>query len=68
MDRWFDVNAFQLPDRYTFGTSGRNILLGDGVANVDLSIIRNFRIREGHRIQFRTELFNAFNHANFLAP
>lgn len=48
-----------------FGTSGRGVLLGPGIQNWDISGIRNFKIGERFRLQFRGELFNVFNHANF---
>ena len=48
-----------------FGTSGRGVLLGPGLQNWDISGIRNFKIGERFRLQFRGELFNVFNHANF---
>ena len=39
-----------------------------GVFNSDFSLLRNFAIRERARLQFRAELFNAFNHTNFDPP
>jgi len=53
---------------FTFGDSGRNTIRGPGFANFDLSIIKNFKVRESMNVQFRTEFFNAFNHAQFLNP
>ena len=68
VDRYFNPDAFSISDRYTYGDAGRNILIQDGTANVDFSVIRNFDFAESHRIQFRFEFFNFFNHANFAAP
>jgi hypothetical protein len=68
VDRFFDTAAFATPPQYTFGTAGRNILTADGISNVDLMLARNFQLNERHRIQFRAEFFNTFNHANFLPP
>jgi hypothetical protein len=45
-----------------------NILRGDGLVNFDFSILRNFALSERVRLQFRGELFNALNHANFGLP
>ena len=53
------------------GNSGRNILTGPGVTNLDFSIFKNFpvkRISEDFNIQFRAEMFNILNHANFGPP
>src|SRR5216683_4245342 len=37
------------------GNAGRNILRAAGIRNVDLGINKNFKVTEGHRLQFRTE-------------
>lgn len=68
LDRWFDTNAFVMPDLYTFGNSGRNILRTDGLTVWDASLMKNFAIREGMRLQFRAEFFNALNHPDFGTP
>ena len=69
-ERWFNTEAFQAPAPFTFGNSGRHALRSDGVTNFDLSLFRDFDIpgREGMRLQFRAEAFNAFNHADFNIP
>jgi hypothetical protein len=51
-----------------FGTMGRNIFRDTGFHNVDLSVSKNFRIRERMKAQFRIETFNIFNHPNFANP
>ena len=43
------------------------VIYGPGVNNWDIGIHRDFRVGEDVRIQFRTEFFNAFNHAQFEA-
>ena len=48
-----------------FGNSGRNILIGPGFQQWDLSLLKNFRIFETRNLQFRAESFNVFNHTNF---
>jgi len=50
------------------GNAGRNILTGPGLQNVDFSLFKNNRIREKVDAQFRVEIFNIFNHANFAPP
>jgi outer membrane receptor protein involved in Fe transport len=53
------------------GNSGRNILYGPGLLNLDSSLFKNFPIRkisENFVAQFRVEVFNLPNHANFQAP
>jgi hypothetical protein len=65
---WFNVNAFAQPAQYTYGSSGRNILLADGLKQLDVTLKKNFRITESTGLEFRTEAFNLFNHATFAAP
>jgi hypothetical protein len=67
--RWFDTNCFVTPPAYTFGNSGRNILRGPGINNMDLALHRNFRLPfESANLQFRAEAFNALNHPQFGLP
>ena len=61
------------PDQYGFlpfvpGNSGRNILNGPDLIYTNLSLIKNWPLGERKRIQFRYEVFNIFNHPNFLLP
>jgi hypothetical protein len=66
---WFNTAAFNsLAGGGEDGTSGVNILDGPGLRNVDLGIFRNFRIREGIQMQFRTEMTNAFNLVSLGGP
>lgn len=48
--------------------AGRNIFTAPGYWNIDLGFIKTFAITERVKLQFRTEMFNAFNHANFDNP
>jgi hypothetical protein len=53
------------------GNAGRNILKGPGIVNLDFSLFKNIpirRISETFNVQFRAELFNILNHANFSLP
>jgi hypothetical protein len=65
---WFATEAFLNPALMTagvFGTAGRNILIGPGFQQWDLSLLKNFRVGEARNLQFRAESFNVFNHTNF---
>jgi len=68
LDKSFDIAAFRTPAQYTIGNSGRNILRGPGIANWDLSVFKNFSFTERKYPQFRWEMFNALNTAQFLNP
>jgi hypothetical protein len=67
-DRWFDTSAFALPEQFTFGSAPRNSVIGPGFANVDLSIAKTWALREPSRLEFRWEIFNLLNRANFDLP
>ena len=72
--QWFNVSAFQQlqPDPQgqlqVFGNEGRNAVLGPGYVNWDFSAVKNIRLTESKELQFRGELFNFLNHANFRLP
>ena len=48
----------------TFGDAGRNIILGPGTQNWDMSFIKEFPVHEQMHFEFRAELFNIWNHPN----
>lgn len=50
------------------GTLGRNALRGFGASQLDFGIQRMFRLTENFNLQFRSEIFNIFNHPNFGDP
>jgi hypothetical protein len=53
------------------GNSGRNILIGPGITDLDFSVFKNNyvkRISENFNVQFRVEMFNIMNHPNFGPP
>jgi len=68
VNQWTNPAAFSQPAPYTFGNGGRNILTGPGEGDWDFSLIRNFKIAESKTLQFRAEMFNIFNQANFTLP
>ena len=53
---------------FSFGNSGRNILDGPTQQFINLALLKNFRMKERSNLQFRYELFNILNHANFQLP
>jgi hypothetical protein len=66
--QFFNIAAFQLPAQFTFGNVGRGVVDAPGTNNFDFSLMKSFRLFEGHTLQFRFEFFNAFNHPLFNAP
>ncbi len=67
-DRYWDINAFTLPQANQKGNLGRNTLIGPGLFNLDASMQKSFALTESKRVEFRGEFFNTLNHPNFGAP
>lgn len=72
---WFDPRSFDCNvdasnpgSLASFGNLGRNVLRGPGINNWDISFLKHFKIAEGKYLEFRAEMFNTFNHAQFLNP
>jgi hypothetical protein len=65
--QWFDRTAYVVPPLGTQGTAGRNTVRGPGTQRVDFSVTRRVPIGRS-RLEFRAEIFNLLNHANFGNP
>jgi hypothetical protein len=69
-EQWVNPAAFCVagttgcPGNPLQGNLGRNALYGPGFADVDLSVFKNFTIRERVHLQLRAEMFNVFNRIN----
>src|SRR5881628_908226 len=57
-----------IPAPQAFGPAGVGIMRGPNYVDFDFNAAKRFRIDEQRSLQFRTEFFNAFNHANFNPP
>lgn len=68
LNRWFDFTAFTQHQPGLYGNAGRNILFGPGRVNFDMSLMKNFPIREKAKLQFRAEAPNVFNTPQFGQP
>jgi hypothetical protein len=68
LQQYFNRSAFTPNPVGTFGNSGKNILVGPGIDTGDVALIKNWRVRETDQLQFRWEMFNAFNHPSFGLP
>ena len=77
-NQWFSPNAFLAPAFATpadmkanggfYGNVGRDTLIGPGLGTWDFSLLEDTRIRESLNLQFRAEIFNLLNRANFNSP
>ncbi|MBZ5609686.1 MAG: TonB-dependent receptor [Acidobacteriia bacterium] len=65
---WFNTAAFESAPAFTFGNSPRSVLRGAAWKTVDVTLSKNFPIREGCKMELRAEFFNVLNHANFDVP
>ncbi|HKR02591.1 MAG TPA: carboxypeptidase regulatory-like domain-containing protein, partial [Pyrinomonadaceae bacterium] len=66
--RRINRDAFVVPTELRQGTLGYNALRGFGVTQLDVALRRQFSLGERFRLQFKTEVFNLFNHPNFGNP
>ena len=68
--QWFNPNAFLQPPPNSgfYGNLGRDTLIGPGLATWDFSALKNTSIYEQLTLQFRAEIFNLLNRANFNTP
>lgn len=68
--QWFDPNAFLAPPAGSgfYGNLGRDTLIGPGLATWDFSTFKTTTLRERLSLQFRAEIFNLLNRANFNTP
>jgi hypothetical protein len=68
VNQWFNPAAFLLPPSGTYGNAGRDILEGPHLWEFDASVVKTTAISERFKLEFRTEFFNLFNHANLGMP
>ncbi len=68
IDQYFDPSSFVPQTTGFYGTTGRNTLIGPGLRNLDLSIVKNFPFGEERNFEFRAEFFNLTNTAHFRPP
>ena len=66
--QYFNPNAFILPAAGTYGNVQRNCLVGPGMSELDLSLLKTTKLSERLNLQFRAEFFNILNHTNFGTP
>jgi hypothetical protein len=70
-ESWFndtEIASFTIPDAGKTGNSGRNSFTGPSFSNVDLSLFKNFPIRERHSVQLRVEAYNLLNKVRWGLP
>ena len=66
--KYFNTAAFTVNAPGTFGNTPRNLFQGPGINTADLGLMKNWAYREHYKLQFRWEMFNAFNRPDFANP
>ena len=66
--QWYNPACFTASTYGTLGDLGRNALIGPGLVETDISVMKETRIKERMSLQFRADLFNLANHPNFSYP
>lgn len=68
--KWFNPAAFIAPPSTSgfYGNVGRDSFIGPGLATWDFSVLKDTTIHERLNLQFRAEIFNLLNRANFNTP
>jgi hypothetical protein len=68
VSQWFKTSCFASQTIYTAGNEGTDILVGPGLTTQDVSIFKDFYLKETKKLQFRAEAFNVTNTPNFGLP
>ena len=65
---YFDPSSFTEAPLGQIGNTRRTLCCGPGINNLDVGIHKLLEVREGTKLEFRTEVFNLMNHTQFLNP
>jgi len=68
LNEWFDTSAFRMQPFGTAGHEGRNQFFSPPSFRTDVSVFKDFAIRESLKLQFRVEAFNVTNSPSFAPP
>ena len=68
VNSWINPAAFVVPAKGTFGNLGRNAISGPGLWQADLALAKRISLTERIGLQFRAEVFNIFNRAQYGQP
>ena len=68
--QWLNPATVSIPTDVTqpFGNAGRNIVRAPSFHSMNFGLHKDFRVMEGHKVEFRMEAFNFFNKTNLNAP
>jgi hypothetical protein len=66
--QWINPAAFVAPAPQTFGNARRDVARGPGAWQIDMGVGKHIALTERLRLEFRTEVFNIFNHPQYGLP
>lgn len=66
--KWFNTAAFAINAPFTYGNAGRNTIIGPGLVQLDMSLMKTITVRERVATQLRWDVFNVANHPIFGLP
>jgi hypothetical protein len=66
--RWLNPAAFQAAPGGLYGNLPINAVVGPGLFNIDMGLVRSFRMGDGRMLQFRVEAFNVLNRTQLANP
>lgn len=64
IQQWFNTAAFATPSG-VFGDAGRNIIIGPGTINVNMSLSKTIQLKEMQGLELRITASNVFNMVHF---
>jgi hypothetical protein len=67
-EQFYDATAFRSVNEVRFGNSGRNILNGPGIINLNTSLFRTMLLTDSVKMEFKAEAFNFTNTPHFNNP
>ena len=62
------ADTFVLPAQFVYGNLGRGTLRGDKLVQLDISLIKSWKLTESKNLEFRAQAFNLTNTASFSSP
>jgi hypothetical protein len=68
LTKWFDTSAFVAQAQNTVGNAPLNVLHGPSTHQINFSLFKNFNVGASKQVQFRWEVYNLTNVANFINP
>jgi hypothetical protein len=68
VDEWFNTHCLQISAPGTLGNLGSDAGTGPGFLDLDLAVLKDTKINERMRLQFRGEFFNIINRTNYGVP